>query len=196
MLGLHDRGSVLRRVEIAYVIHLRHKGKGVGAQILEASRLQHARVRYENVDAAEMLHSRADHLFHGSRVRHVHLQADGPLSQALCRFLRLRVVQVCQNHAGALPVHLCGNAKAKALGAPGDNRDLARQPSCGLGSVVDVFLCVLFCFCQVHNRIPPVDSETLKLVRRSVQPSGKAHRVLDFPLISSFIIALHQHKSI
>ena len=55
-----------------------------------------------------------------------------PYSQALCRFLRLRVVQVCQNHAGALPVHLCGNAEAKALGAPGERVTLSRAQCDGL----------------------------------------------------------------
>ena len=52
-----------KSTDFTTTIHLRHKGEGVGAQILEASRLQHARVRYENVDAAEMLHGRIDQPF-------------------------------------------------------------------------------------------------------------------------------------
>ena len=147
MLGFHNCGSVLSRVEISDIIHLCHEGKSFRSQILQAARLQYTRVRYKNIDTAEMFHCPADHGFHGRGIRYIHLQADCALPESLRGFSCLSVIEVRQNHAGSLPVHLLCDSKTEALGSACDYRNLACQTSGCLGTVVNVFLCILLCFC-------------------------------------------------
>ena len=152
MLRLHDGGRVLGSVEISDIIYFGYKRECRRIHIIQAACFQNACIGYKNVDAAKMLYRIADHLLHGSRVGYIHLQTHGAVSECLGRFLRLIHVQVCKYDTCSLIIHLCGNSKTKALGSSGYHCDFTSQTACGRRTVVNVFLGIFLCFCQIHDK--------------------------------------------